>query len=1079
MPFDLWKRIWRAGAAGDRSAWRSSARRGIAGAAVRGEPVEALLELAAASLLAASKAQRAGVWLLKDREMQSGRAMARGHVVDSSGIPPPEEWKRLDLPASLLGSLMHSKEPLIVATDNGVRSSLSSFPPVGPYAGAKRVVWIPLRVHDASLGLGMVADNRARSRRADSTLRAIADELSLALALGHERERRAASEDELGMNARLERSIQRGVAVDTILAEIAHAVQRTADAEFVAIGRSSTPAGASAGWAGAPSWRVLLMQEPLRQLWVTAVEEGRMVEAEADSLRWRHRDGESQLEPAASPHSGVARVVTLPLMAGGAPLGVLMAGLRATVPGDEMATRLEAYAALATLALDREASLAQTSVLTAAVHHWLESTPERLLLVNSTGRIEQASRSARGALRIGPSVATADRLQDFFVEGASQAIGEWLESLATRRPDRFAETNSSDRSFAAASPDGFFSTASPQQASAGALDALLRAGSAVRLSVRAHLPGARHVAHSWLVAIEELHLPAPTAVEEGRAASELSGLLDSLDSGVLVFDASGRIRSANDRFAQMMGLDARATREMGAFEILLETLSPRFAHPAGFAARWRERTDSAAEASWDELEILRPARKIVERFVRPVRDPHGGRLGWIEVYRDITSQRLIQSKLLQTEKMAALGQLVSGIAHELNNPLTSIQGYAQLLLSRRPGSDPLADAKHICQEAERAGRIVKNLLLFAREAKPERSSVDINEVVERALALRSYELKVENIQAELDLDPRLPAILADASQMLQVVLNLMVNAEQALEQGYDEDADRELSEAAGRVHGRGRIRICTRRVSEHKLALEVSDNGPGIAPESISRIFDPFFTTKPVGVGTGLGLSIVYGIVREHGGEITVESKRGHGATFVVELPARVAPEFSLEGVSPGAFSESRAESEGSEGLAIRAPLPSATVSRPRKAGEHAERILVVEDEPTVAQLIADVLADDGYRVEKLLDSREAIERVRTQQYDLVVCDLKMPHVDGRAFFRALANANNPLQHRLIVVTGDTLSPHTLEFLESSGLPYLAKPFLVEELKQVVQQAIARVHAQASGGTGGGKSWPRANARKR
>jgi PAS domain S-box-containing protein len=1060
MPADLWKRMWRAGAAGNRSPWRSPPRRGIVGAAARGEPLEALLELAAHSLLAVSKAQRAGVWLLPEKHTKSGAA-ARGHVVDFSGIPPPEEWKRLDLPAPFLGSLLRSEEPLIVATDRGSRDSAPSFPPIGPYAGAKRVVWIPLRVHDTPLGLGMVADNRARSRADDSALRAVADELSLALALRYERQRRALREHELAVRARLERSIHRGAAVDTVLAEIAQAVEQSADAEFVAIGRSGSPAGASAAWAGAPSWRVLLMQEPLRQLWVTALEEGKSIDAEPESLHWRRLDRESQPEPAENAGSGLARVVAMPLMGDHARLGVLMAGFATRVPEEETISRLESYAALATAALDRDASLAQNSVLKAAVHHWLESTAERLLLVDSAGRIEQASRAARGALQLGPSLVPGTGLGELFVEGAADAVGEWVESLTANQSDRFTGIAAADRAFPATSPEKPW---------AAPIDALLRLGPPVRLSVRAHLPGTRQAAHSWLVELEELRLPAPTAVNEDRAAWELSGLLDSLDSGVLLFDASGQIRAANDRFAQIMGLDSRAARELGAFEFLLEALSPRFAHPAGFAARWRERTNRADEASWDELELLHPARKIVERFVRPVRDAHGRRLGWIEVYRDITGQRLIQSKLLQTEKMATLGQLVSGIAHELNNPLTSIQGYAQLLLSRRPGADRLADAKRICQEAERAGRIVKNLLLFAREAKPERSPVDINEVVERTLALRSYELKVENIQTELDLDPRLPAILADASQMLQVVLNLVVNAEQALDQGHRPDTDRDLESAALRARGPGRIRIRTRRASEHKVALEVSDDGPGIVPEAIPRIFDPFFTTKPAGLGTGLGLSIVYGIVREHGGEITVESKCGHGATFVVELPVRAAP---------AEFSESHDHSQSRDALAVPASLVAASLARAPKRVVHSDRILVVEDEPTVAQLIADVLAEDGYRVEKLLDSRQAIERVRTQQYALVVCDLKMPHVDGRAFFRALTNANNPLQHRLVFVTGDTLSPHTLEFLEASGLPYLAKPFLVGELKHVVQQAIARVHAGASQEAGAGNSWPRANERKR
>jgi len=476
------------------------------------------------------------------------------------------------------------------------------------------------------------------------------------------------------------------------------------------------------------------------------------------------------------------------------------------------------------------------------------------------------------------------------------------------------------------------------------------------------------------------------------------------------------LRFANAQFAQLFGLDARTLADTGHFEDLAALLAIRFRDANAFAFRWRANEDGHGEEARDELELIKPARRVIERFSRPIRDRAGRSVGWIEVYQDITRQRHFQSKLLQTEKMAALGQLVSGIAHELNNPLTAMMGYAQLLLGRGLSPSQLAEATHIYHEAERARRIVKNLLFFARETKPERSRADLNEIVERTLALRSYELKIENISVETALAPHLPPTLADPFQLQQVVLNLLVNSEQALLES----------------RGFGHVRIHTEQPSPHRVSIEVSDDGPGIAPEIASRIFDPFFSTKAPGMGTGLGLSIAYGIVKQHGGEVWFENLSGSGVRFVVELPL----------------------------IAVAEAAPVDSSSSEAALSEMAKRrILVVEDEPSVARLVADVLSESGHDVDAVFDSQEGLARLSRHSYDAILCDLRMPRLDGPAFYDALVRSGSPLKDRILFITGDTLAPRTREFLEPRQLPHLDKPFLVEELKIAVNRLFMRIEA--------------------
>ncbi|HEV2617967.1 MAG TPA: ATP-binding protein [Candidatus Acidoferrales bacterium] len=493
---------------------------------------------------------------------------------------------------------------------------------------------------------------------------------------------------------------------------------------------------------------------------------------------------------------------------------------------------------------------------------------------------------------------------------------------------------------------------------------------------------------------------------------ELRSVLDSVRSGIMLIAMNGQIRFANARFEALFDLAPGSLASLARIEDLTRLLEPRLRLPGTFAAPWMSFAAGSNDPVQDELEFADPARRVFERSARPVLDDEGGRLGWLETYWEITNQRHIQSKLVQTEKMAALGQLVSGIAHELNNPLTSIMGYAQLALGRRKPDTPDNEVAMIFTEAERARRIVKNLLFFARQAQPERTRVDLNEIVERTVALRGYELKIENIAIRCELAPDLPATLADPHQLQQVVLNLLVNAEQAILES----------------RGHGGILLRTRKTAESRLLLDVSDDGPGVPPQIASRIFDPFFTTKPPGLGTGLGLSIVYGIVEQHGGSVAFENLPGGGARFTLEIPLLTVP--------------------------VGAVLATATSSAD-PGHVSPGRILVVEDEPTVAQLISDVLGDEGHKVEAVLDSQDGLTRVARTRYDLIICDLRMPRLDGPAFYDSLVRTQSPARDRILFITGDTLGPHTVEFLKSRHLPFLAKPFLVEELKLAANRILA------------------------
>jgi signal transduction histidine kinase len=368
-------------------------------------------------------------------------------------------------------------------------------------------------------------------------------------------------------------------------------------------------------------------------------------------------------------------------------------------------------------------------------------------------------------------------------------------------------------------------------------------------------------------------------------------------------------------------------------------------------------------------------------------------------------------RLLQSEKVAAMGSLLAGVAHELNNPLCALSGQAQLLM--RSGKDPgdRRRAIKIGEAADRCARIVKNFLALARQRPPERSATDLTDVVRGAVELLGYELKTEGIEVVIEMAGVPPALLADPHQLHQVIVNLLANAQQAMR----------------RQRGPRRITVTGWResVTGH-LRLEIRDTGPGIPPEIREKIFQPFFTTKPPGEGTGLGLALCWNIVDEHQGTLRVESEVGIGTTFVIDLPV-VVPSAAPEASDPSAPLE---------------PL----------APRH---VLVVDDEPALAEIIAEVVERDGHKADIAGNGATALEMLAAIEYDAIVCDTKMPVMDGEALYLELRRRFPALSGRIMFVTGDVLSAEKRVFLERTGVPFLTKPYKLDDVRRTLHGILA------------------------
>jgi PAS domain S-box-containing protein len=371
--------------------------------------------------------------------------------------------------------------------------------------------------------------------------------------------------------------------------------------------------------------------------------------------------------------------------------------------------------------------------------------------------------------------------------------------------------------------------------------------------------------------------------------------------------------------------------------------------------------------------------------------------------------------LHQAEKLNALGSLLASVAHELNNPLSVVVGYATMMLDFTMDPTARDRAEKIHAAAERCARIVRTFLAMARQKAEVREAVDLNQVLEAALEIAGYGLRTADVELVLELDPELPSIEADSDQLTLVFMNLIVNAQHALQ---NRTTPRQLV-------------ITTGHEKDAVFAL-LADNGPGIDGAIVAQIFDPFFTTKPQGVGTGIGLSVCQSVVSAHEGEILAGSSLSRGALFVIRLPRRTGRATLL------------AQSDRSE----------ATAGRTGK-------VMVVEDEPDIRDMIAEVLTRDGHRVIAAASGREALEQLENDEVDLVVSDLRMPDLGGPDLYRLLAERRPHLARRILFITGDTLAHDLGDFFARTGLPNLEKPLEPAELRDRVRRLIDRDAAAA------------------
>ncbi len=495
-----------------------------------------------------------------------------------------------------------------------------------------------------------------------------------------------------------------------------------------------------------------------------------------------------------------------------------------------------------------------------------------------------------------------------------------------------------------------------------------------------------------------------TAIDKAHLFEQVKQLKDfnenivqSLEEGIIIENEKGEIVFSNPKMEKLVNL-----RQKEIYEKKLTDLVTSEYHDS--IQNQKELIRSNQPCRFEATLIGNPHHQtVVQISCHPLFDGNNFR-GSLSVFVDITEIKQLESQLLQSEKLSAIGQLVSGVAHELNNPLSSIMGLSKLLVDEIDLNKIQSDLDIIYKQGYRCHKIVENLLTFARKHTPEKTWTDIHDVINSVLDLHSFQFRKDDIHIMKKYNSAIPELFIDFHQFQQVFLNIFTNAYQAL-----------LKKSGKRI-----ITICSDLKSDEVL-ISISDNGSGIPKSIISKIFDPFFTTKGTGEGTGLGLSICYGIVDNHEGHISAKNLPNGGACFNIQLP-----------------------------MTKRSPDHKPHIPAIKNINIQEKRILIIDDEQTIIDLLHRYLTREGHQVDVAQNGATALKKVKTNDYEVIISDLRMPGITGEILFDIIGRTAPELQRRMIFTTGDSDSPDAFHFLHTHTCRYLNKPFSFEDLKEAI-----------------------------